>query len=150
MQALQAGVRKLILDIMYFLLLKSFCETFLYFIIWTNKIQRLLAFPELFIAVVFENMIVSALMQAILLILFPMTILSIIILSDWLLVIPWKSYWFHWGSVRLWTFADAGLYSWQLLMDLLHPDIVSTLQGAFLGRPTSSIMVSPSGLCSTH
>lgn len=48
MQALQAGVRKLILDIVYFLLLKSFCETFLYFIIWTNKIQRLLALPELF------------------------------------------------------------------------------------------------------
>lgn len=31
MQALQAGVRKLISDIMYFLLLKSFCETFFVF-----------------------------------------------------------------------------------------------------------------------
>lgn len=31
MQALQAGVRKLILDIMYFLLLKSFRETFFVF-----------------------------------------------------------------------------------------------------------------------
>lgn len=151
MQGLQAGVRKLILDIMYFLLLKSFCET-LCFIIWTNKIQRLLALPELFIAVVFGNMTVSARMQAILLILFPRTILliSIIISSDWLLFIPRKSYWFHRGSVRLWTSIDAGLYSWQLLMDLLHPPLVSTLCGAFLGRSTSSTTVSPRGLCSTH
>lgn len=152
MQELQAGVRKLVLDIMYFLSLKSFCETFLYFIIWTNTIQRLLDLPDLFIVVVFENMTVSALMEAILLILFPRTILliSIIISSDWLLFIPRKSYWFHWGGVRLWTFTDAGLYSWQLLMDLFHPPLVSTLHGAFLCRATSSIMVSPRGLCSTH
>lgn len=125
---------------------------FLYFIIWTNKIQRLLALPELFIAVIFENMTFSAWMQAILLILFPRTILliSIIISSDWLLFILRKSYWFHWGSVRLWTFTDAGLYSWQLLMDLFQPPLVSSLQRAFLSRPTSSITVSPRGLCSTH
>lgn len=152
MQALQAGVRKLILDIMYFLFAKILLWDFLCIIIRINKIQTLLALLEFFIAVVFENISVSTLMQAILLTLFPRTIplISIIISLDWLLFIPRKSYWFHWGSIRLWTFTDAGLYSWQLLMDLSHSPLVSALHKAFLSRPMSSIRVSPRSLHPTR
>lgn len=152
MQALETGVRKLILNIMYFLFTEILLWDFLCIIIQINKIQTLLSLLELFIALVFENVSVSALMQAILLTLFPRTIplISIIISSDWLLFIPRKSYWFHQGSIRLWTFTDAGLYSWQLLMDLSHPPLVSTLHGAFLSRPMSSIRVSLGSLHPSH
>jgi len=150
MQALQAGVRKLILDIMYFLFTDILLWEFFCVIIWINKIQTLLALLELFIVVVFENVSVNAMMQAIILTLFPRTIplISIMILLDWLLHIARKCYWFHWG--RLWTFTDAGLYSWQILMDLSHPPLVSTLHRAFLSRSVSSIRVSPRSLHPTH
>ena len=52
-QTLQAGVRKLILDTMYFLFTKILLWDFLCIIIQINKIQTLLALLELSIAVVF-------------------------------------------------------------------------------------------------